>query len=160
MLIFIRVGLKVKALQRLIRDVIGVKVEGVKVYNMYIYLEEKNEGQTAQVVRSIPIGGRDILVIGDFNRSFMQNRGKAQRLIKFNKWALELNVLNDVKILTRGNATLDFVFSSVLRATRGLNEIQSGLDYGVIQVWTVLFNRKLFKIRIKVNVKKYKEQQT
>jgi hypothetical protein len=41
-------------------------------------------------------------------------------------------VLNDVKILIRGNATLDFVFSSVLGATRGLDEMQSGLDYGVI----------------------------
>jgi hypothetical protein len=46
-LTFIRAGLRVKALRRLIRDIIGVEVEGVKVYNVYIYLEEKNEGQTA-----------------------------------------------------------------------------------------------------------------
>jgi hypothetical protein len=44
MLTFIRAGLRVKALRRLIRDVIGVEVEGVKVYNIYIHLEEKNEG--------------------------------------------------------------------------------------------------------------------
>ena len=44
-------------------------------------------------------------------------------MIKLDKWALELNVLNDVKIPIRGNATLDFVFSSVLGATRGLNEM-------------------------------------
>jgi len=43
-LTFIRVGLRVKALRRLIKDVTGVEVEGVKVYNVYIYLEEKNEG--------------------------------------------------------------------------------------------------------------------
>lgn len=160
MLTFIRAGLRVKALRRLIRDVIGVEVEGVKVYNIYIHLEEKNEGQTTQVVRSIPIGGRDVLVIGDFNRSFIQNRGRAQRLIKLNKQALELNVLNDIKILIRGNATLDFVFSSVPGATRGLNKIQSSLDYRVIQAQTALLSRKLFRTRIKVNVKKCKEQQT
>ena len=32
-------------------------------------------------------------------------------------------MLNDIKIPIKGNATLDFVFSSVLGATRGLNKI-------------------------------------
>ena len=39
-----KTGLKVKALRRLIKDIIGVEVEGIKVFNIYIYLEEKNNG--------------------------------------------------------------------------------------------------------------------
>jgi len=69
-LIFIKTGLKVKALERRTRDVMGVKVEGVKVFNVYVYLEEKNEGLTTKAVRNIPTRGRDVVVIGDFNRSF------------------------------------------------------------------------------------------
>jgi len=52
------------------RDVIEVKVEGVKVFNIYIHLEEKNKGLTAKVVKNIPTRGRDVVVIGNFNRSF------------------------------------------------------------------------------------------
>jgi hypothetical protein len=40
------------------------------VFNIYIYLEEKNKGLTAKVVRNILTKGRDVVVIGDFNRSF------------------------------------------------------------------------------------------
>jgi len=40
------------------------------VFNVYIYLEEKNKGLTTKAVRNIPTRGRDVLVIGDFNRSF------------------------------------------------------------------------------------------
>jgi len=59
------------------RDVIGVKVEGVKVFNIYVHLEEKNKGPTAKVVKNIPTRERDVVVIGDFNRSFRWNRGRA-----------------------------------------------------------------------------------
>jgi len=44
---FIKIGLRVKALRRLIKDIVGIEVEGIKVFNIYIYLEEKNDGQTA-----------------------------------------------------------------------------------------------------------------
>jgi hypothetical protein len=69
-------------------------------------------------------------------------------------------VLNDVEIPTRGNATLDFVFSSVPGATGGLNEMQSGSDHGVMWARTALLGRKSFRTRMKVNVKKCKEQWT
>jgi len=47
------------------------------MFNVYVYLEEKNKGLTAKAVRNIPTRGRDVLVIGDFNRSFCWNRGRA-----------------------------------------------------------------------------------
>jgi len=83
-------------------------------------------------VRGIPTRGRDVLIIGDFNRSFKWNRGRAYRVIKLNKWVVKLSLLNNKEVLIKGGATLDFIFSNVLRATRGLNKMQSGLDYGVI----------------------------
>jgi hypothetical protein len=83
-------------------------------------------------VRGIPIRGRDVLVMGDFNRSFKWNRGRARRAIKLDKWVAELSLLNDEEVPTRGGVTLDFVFSNVPGATGGLNEMQSGLDYGVM----------------------------
>ena len=76
-LTFIKTGLRAKALERRTRDIMGVKVEGVKVFNIYVYLEEKNKGLTIKVVRNILTGGRDVVVIGDFNRSFYWNRGRA-----------------------------------------------------------------------------------
>jgi len=41
---FVKIGLRVKTLRRLIKDVVGVEVEGIKVFNIYVYLEEKNDG--------------------------------------------------------------------------------------------------------------------
>jgi len=40
---FIKIGLRAKALRRLIKDMVGVEVEGIKVFNIYVYLEEKND---------------------------------------------------------------------------------------------------------------------
>jgi len=40
------------------------------VFNIYIHPEEKNKGLTTKAIRNIPTGGRDVVVIGDFNRSF------------------------------------------------------------------------------------------
>ena len=158
-LTFIKTGLRVKALKRRIRDITGVKVEGINIPNVYVYLKEKNKGLTTKVVRNILTRGRDIVVIGDFNRSFRQNRGRAQRLITLDKQAAGLNLLSNAKTPIRGTTTLDFVFNNIARALGGLNKIQSGLDYKVIQAWTALVRRKLFRIRIKVNIQKYKEQQ-
>jgi len=45
-------------------------VEGINIPNVYVYLKEKNKGLTTKVVRNILTRGRDIVVIGDFNRSF------------------------------------------------------------------------------------------
>jgi hypothetical protein len=44
-------------------------------------------------------------------------------VIKLDKWAVELSLLNNKEVPIKGGATLDFIFSNVLGATRGLNKI-------------------------------------
>ena len=44
MVTFIKIGLRAKALRRLIKDVVDIEVEGIKVFNIYVYLKEKNDG--------------------------------------------------------------------------------------------------------------------
>ena len=47
----------------------GVLVEGIDVYNIYLLLKEKIESETVRVIIKIQ-GKKNKIIMGDFNRAF------------------------------------------------------------------------------------------
>ena len=71
-LIYIKSGLRIRVLLKRLRYVIGVLVEGIDVYNMYLLLKEKIESKIVRAIIKIQ-GKKNKIVMGDFNRVFTWN---------------------------------------------------------------------------------------
>jgi len=55
-----------------------VSVKGIDIYNVYLPPKEKTESETVRAIVKIQ-GKKNEIVIGDFNRAFMWNRGSHYR---------------------------------------------------------------------------------
>jgi len=85
-------------------------VEGVEIYNIYILVKENIYRAIAAVVHKIP-KTKNVIVMGDFNQGFKWN-SKGETRLRLDDWAKEIQLLNNLEILTRGIRTLDFTFSN------------------------------------------------
>jgi len=104
-----------------------VTVEGVKVYNIYVLVRENIYGAIAAVVCEI-LRTKNIIVMGDFNQGFKWNSEGEARL-RLDDWAEEIQLLNNLEVLTRGIRTLDFTFSNNDQVKVGVSELYSRLNY-------------------------------
>ena len=95
---------------KIVQDIIGVTVEGIEVYNIYIPVKENVYKAIVEAVRNI-LRTKNIIIIGDFNRVFKQN-SKGETELRLDNWTKEIQLLNNLEMLTRGVRTLDFMFSN------------------------------------------------
>ena len=93
-----------------VQDITSVIVEGIEVYNIYVLVRENVYGAIVEVVRNIP-RTKNVIVMGDFNYIFKWNSEK-EAGPKLDDQTEEIQLLNDLEMLTRGARTLDFTFSN------------------------------------------------
>ena len=72
LLIYIKSRLKTRVLLKRSRYIMGVLVEGIDIYNIYLLLKEKIESKIVRVIVKIQ-GKKNKIVMGDFNKVFMWN---------------------------------------------------------------------------------------
>ena len=132
-LTYVRKGLKASGMTNTVRDITGVTVEGVEVYNVYVPVRENVHGATAAAVREIP-RTKNVIVMGDFNRGFEWN-SEGEAGPRLDDWAEEIQLLNDPEVPTRGTRTLDFAFSNNDQVEAGVSELHSGSDHRILWAW-------------------------
>ena len=70
--IYMKSGLRTKALPKRLKCITGVLVEGIDMYNMYLPPKKKTESKTVRTIIKIQKKKNEI-IMGDFNRAFMWN---------------------------------------------------------------------------------------
>jgi len=73
---------------KIVWDIIGVIVEGIEVYNVYILVRENVYRAIAEAVRNIP-RTKNVIVMGDFNYVFKWN-SKGKTGPRLDNWIKEI----------------------------------------------------------------------
>jgi len=108
-------------------NITGVIVKGIEVYNIYILVRENVHRAIIKAVRNI-LRTKNVIMMGDFNYAFKWNNKRETRP-RLDDWTEEIQLLNDLEMLTRGVRTLDFAFSNNEQAKTSVSKMYFKLDY-------------------------------